>query len=39
MEEIRKLSTILFADIADYTALMQKDEQHALGLLSRSVTK
>ncbi|MDW3652794.1 MAG: adenylate/guanylate cyclase domain-containing protein [Bacteroidia bacterium] len=35
MEEIRKLSTILFADIAGYTAMMQKDERHALGILNQ----
>ena len=35
MEEIRKLSTILFADIAGYTAMMQKEESHALGLLNQ----
>lgn len=35
MEDIRKLSTILFADIAGYTAMMQKDERHALGLLNQ----
>lgn len=34
MSEVRKLSTILFADIADYTALMQKDEAVALTLLT-----
>jgi class 3 adenylate cyclase len=35
MEEIRKLSTILFADIAGYTAMMQKDERHALASLNQ----
>jgi class 3 adenylate cyclase/tetratricopeptide (TPR) repeat protein len=35
MEEIRKLSTILFADIAGYTAMMQKDERYALGSLNQ----
>ncbi len=35
MSEIRKLATILFADIAGYTALMQKDEQQALLFLNR----
>lgn len=35
MQEIRKLSTILFADIAGYTSLMQKNERHALGLLNQ----
>lgn len=34
MQETRKLSTILFADIAGYTALMQKDEGHAMALLN-----
>jgi adenylate cyclase len=34
MPEHRKLSTLLFADIAGYTAQMQKDEQNALGLLN-----
>jgi len=33
MEEIRKLCTITFADIAGYTALMQADESRALQLL------
>jgi tetratricopeptide (TPR) repeat protein len=33
MEETRKLSVILFADIAGYTALMQNDENKALGYL------
>ena len=31
----RKLQAILFADIAGYTALMQKDEQTASTLLRR----
>ncbi|MDH3246080.1 MAG: hypothetical protein OEM26_15775 [Saprospiraceae bacterium] len=35
MSEKRKLATILFADIAGYTALMQKDEQQALLFLNR----
>ncbi|MDH3648945.1 MAG: adenylate/guanylate cyclase domain-containing protein [Saprospiraceae bacterium] len=35
MSETRKLATILFADIAGYTALMQKDEQQALQYLNR----
>ncbi len=35
MPEIRKLSTILFADIAGYTSLMQKDEGHAMVLLNQ----
>ncbi len=34
MTETRKLSTILFADIAGYTALMQKNEALALNALS-----
>lgn len=34
MEEIRKLSTILFADIVGYSALMQQDERKALGTLN-----
>ena len=33
MTESHKLSTILFADIAGYTALMQKDEHAALDAL------
>jgi class 3 adenylate cyclase len=33
MSESRRLSTILFADIAGYTALMQANEAHALSLL------
>ncbi|MCB9319429.1 MAG: hypothetical protein H6570_09110 [Lewinellaceae bacterium] len=33
MQETRKLSTILFADIVGYTALMQNDEPRALQLL------
>lgn len=45
MSEIRKLSSILFADIQGYTALMQEDEAralHSLGLFKdilESVTK
>ena len=35
MPETHKLSVILFADIADYTAMMQKNEQQALLLLNR----
>ena len=35
MSEKRKLATILFADIAGYTALMQKDEEQALRYLNR----
>jgi len=38
MEETRRLSTILFADIAGYTSMMQKDERHALGLLNQFKT-
>jgi len=34
MAEERRLSTILFADIAGYTALMQEDEERALQLLN-----
>ena len=34
MSEYRRLSTILFADLTGYTAMMQKDEQHALELLN-----
>ena len=34
MPEKRKLSTILFADIAGYTALMQSDEPQAMQFLS-----
>lgn len=34
MSETRKLATILFADIAGYTALMQKDEEQALQYLN-----
>lgn len=33
MPEVRKLSTILFADITGYTALMQSDEARALAFL------
>ena len=33
--EKRKLAAILFADIADYTALMQENEQNALSLLRK----
>ena len=33
MKENRKLNTILFADIAGYTSLMQNDEVKAMGLL------
>lgn len=35
MSESRKLSTILFADIANYTALMQKEESRALEMLGK----
>ena len=35
MSETHKLSVILFADIAGYTGLMQKNEQQALLLLNR----
>ncbi len=35
MSETRKLATILFADIAGYTALMQKDEKLAIQHLNR----
>ena len=34
MSETRRLSTILFADIVGYTAMMQEDEGHALSLLN-----
>ncbi len=34
MSEHRQLRTILFADIAGYTALMQEDEQRALAMLN-----
>ena len=34
----RRLAAILFADIAGYTALMQKDEQAASTLLRRFQT-
>ena len=34
MSETRKLATVLFADIAGYTALMQKNEQQALQFLT-----
>lgn len=34
MKETRKLSTIIFADIAGYTATMQEDEQKALSYLN-----
>ncbi len=33
MAEVRKLSTILFADITGYTAIMQSDESKALAFL------
>ena len=39
MPESYKLCTILFADIAGYTALMQQNESHALQLLSHFKTK
>jgi|GEM_PF-2796153 len=35
MQESRKISIILFADIAGYTALMANDEKFALGLLQK----
>lgn len=35
MQETRKLSTILFGDIAGYTSLMASDEKYALGLLNQ----
>jgi len=35
MNEIHKLATIIFADIAGYTALMQNDEAQALESLAR----
>ena len=35
MSDKRKLTTVLFADIAGYTDLMQKDEQRALHFLNR----
>ncbi len=35
MSEIRKLATIVFADIAGYTSLMQKDEDQALDFLNQ----
>ena len=33
MKETRKLNTILFADIAGYTAIMQANETRAMALL------
>ncbi len=33
MSEVRKLNTVLFADISGYSSLMQKDEKDALSLL------
>ncbi len=33
MTAIRKLAAIVFADIAGYSAMMQRDEQHALRVL------
>ncbi|MEM8897609.1 MAG: adenylate/guanylate cyclase domain-containing protein [Bacteroidota bacterium] len=33
-EEVRKITTILFADISGYTALMQQDEQKAISTVS-----
>ncbi len=35
MNELRKLSTIVFADIAGYSAMMQADEVNALSILDR----
>ncbi len=35
MSETRKLKTVLFADIAGYTSLMQEDEKNALSLLNQ----
>ena len=34
MSEKRKLSTVLFADIAGYTSLMQTDEKQAMLFLN-----
>lgn len=35
MSSDRQLAAIMFADIVGYTALMQKDEQHAIRLITR----
>lgn len=35
MSEKRKLTAILFADIAGYTAMMQDDEKHALQIIGK----
>jgi len=35
MPENRKLAAIMFTDIVGYTAMMQKNEQHAISLLER----
>ena len=32
---MRKLSAVLFADIAGYTAMMQEDEKNALQLINK----
>ena len=35
MKRSRKLAAIMFTDIEGYTALMQKDESHAISIRNR----